>query len=109
MQNIKIQSQATKLYVGLGSTIDMSRWDSLSSSNKLEVLKNPEGLVYFEIESLTKASELTQKFISQYNLGASSWIGGNVVDENFNFIANISYNGRIWDNADWKKAKEIII
>jgi hypothetical protein len=50
---------------------------------------------------------MTQKFITEFNLGASNWTGGNVYDGHFNFKACISYNGRVWDNEDWRIAKEI--
>jgi len=67
----------------------------------------PDGLVYFEVANLKEASILSRKFIEYFDLNSSNWTGGRVCDENFNFIAQISYNGRIWDNEDWKISKEI--
>jgi hypothetical protein len=102
-----VPKQKEKLFVGLGSCIDVSRWDSFSSNDKFQQLQNPNGLVYFEVESLKAASELVNKFIKAYNLGSSSFDGGYVIDENMNFKAKVSYNGRVWDNEDWRVSKEI--
>jgi hypothetical protein len=96
-----------KFYVGLGSTIDFSKWESFSRNVRMDELERPKGLVYFEVDSLKEASNLTQKFIKEFNLGASNWIGGVVLDSSMKFVANISYNGRVWDNENWQDAKEI--
>jgi len=98
-----------KLYVGLGSTIDLSKWETFSGNERIDELSKPNGLIYFEVSSLKEASELTRKFISEYRLGSSNWLGGIVLDSSLTFKANISYNGRIWDNQDWRLAKEIEI
>lgn len=95
------------LYVGIGATIDYSRWEFFSSNKRIEELQKPKGLVYFEVNSLKEAVELVRNFISEYRLGSSNWIGGLVTDSLMNFVAKISYNGRVWDNEDWKVAKEI--
>lgn len=97
----------TKLYVGLGSTIDFSRWESFSTNERIDELTKPEGLMYFEVDSLKNASKLTQDFIKQYRLSSSNWLGGIVLDSSLQFKAKISYNGRIWDNENWKIANEI--
>ena len=71
----------------------------LSAQN--QELQKPKGLVYFEVNSLLEAKNLTQKFIKEFNLGGSNWVGGRVVDEVNNFIARISYNGRVWEGEDY--------
>ena len=96
-----------KFYVGLGSTIDFSKWESFSRNVRMDELKRPKGLVYFEVDSLKEASNLTQKFIKEYRLASSNWIGGIVLDSSMKFVANISDNGRVWDNENWQDAKEI--
>jgi hypothetical protein len=103
----KLNLKSDKLYVGLGSTIDFSRWESFSRNERIDEFNKLNDLVYFEVGSLKEASELTQKFIKEYRLGASNWLGGIVLDSSAKFIANISYNGRVWDNIDWFIAKEI--
>jgi hypothetical protein len=105
MKTMELKSD--KLYVGLGSTIDFSRWDSFSRNERIDELYKPDGLVYFEVSSLKEAVDLTQKFIKQYRLGASNWTGGIVLDISMNFFAKVSYNGRVWDNENWRIAKEI--
>jgi hypothetical protein len=107
--NVAQQQTSEKFYVGLGATIDVSRWESFSLNEKIQELGNSKGLVYFEVSSLKEASDLTRKFIKDCRLGASHWIGGIVLDDSLNFKAYISYNGRVWDNEDWKIAKEIKI
>lgn len=46
--------------------------------------------------SLLGASSTCRTFINKYGLGAGNWTGGQVFDGKKQ-IANISYNGRIWD------------
>ena len=100
---------ANKIFVALGSTTDHYKWSSFSRNEKIQESLKPDGLVYYEVGSLKEASLLTRKFIDTFKLSSSNWIGGKVCDENFNPIARISYNGRVWDNEDWKIAKEIEI
>jgi hypothetical protein len=107
-QNLQV-ALPNKMFVVLGSTIDHNKWSSFSKNEAAQESLKPEGMVYYEVSSLKEASLLTQKFIDLFKLGSSNWTGGKICDENFNFIAHISYNGRIWDNEDWKIAKEIKI
>jgi hypothetical protein len=102
-------SLPNKIFVALGSTTDHGKWSSFSRNEAVQESLKPDGLVYYQVSSLKEASLLTQKFIDVFMLSSSNWIGGKVCDENFNFIAYISYNGRVWDNEDWKIAKEIEI
>ena len=46
--------------------------------------------------TLREAASLCRAYISEYELGAGNWIGGDVT-ENGVLVARISYNGRIWD------------
>lgn len=104
-----VEKNILPLYVALGSEIDRNRLLQLSINSKREELHKSNELIYFQVDNLKLAKKLCQEFIIKFNLGASNWLGGRVVDENFNFIAKISYNGRVWDNDDWKMAKEIDI
>ncbi|WP_312345135.1 hypothetical protein [Chryseobacterium binzhouense] len=97
-----------KLFVSLGSAIDPYRFSQYSNNQKFEELQKPNGLVYFEVNSLLEAKNLTQKFIEEFDLAGSNWVGGRVVDEENNFIAQISYNGRVWDSEN-HPSKEIEI
>lgn len=106
-KEIEKKEQNQTFYVGVGSTIDYSRWDSFSTNSKIEEVLKPDGLIYYEVNSLKEASELAKKFIKEYRLSSSNWLGGIVLDNSLNFIANVSYNGRVWDNKDWRIAKEI--
>jgi hypothetical protein len=97
-----------KLFVSLGSEIDPHRFIQYSNNQKFEELHKPNGLIYFEVNSLLEAKNLTQQFIKEYSLGGSNWIGGRVIDNDNNFIAHISYNGRVWESEDYP-SKEIEI
>lgn len=105
---MKPQIQHKKLFVGLGSDIDPNRFSQYSNNQKLEELQKPCGVIYFEVNNLLEAKNITQKFIKDFNLGGSNWVGGRVIDEVNNFIAYISYNGRIWESEEFP-AKEIEI
>ena len=98
-----------KFYVALGSTINHNRWLNFSRNEAVTESLKPDGFIYFEVSSLKEASDLSLLFINEFNLGASNWTGGRVCDENMNFIARVSYNGRVWDSEDWKTSKEIYI
>ena len=97
-----------KLFVSLGSEIDPHRFSQYSNNQKFEELHKPKGLVYFEVNSLLEAKNLTQKFINEFDLGGSNWVGGRVIDEENNFVARISYNGRVWEDES-HPSKEIEI
>jgi hypothetical protein len=106
-----IQKRESKLFVQLSSTIDGSRFEEMSRNAKIEEILKPEGTVFVEVNSLQQAVKLCREFISRFNLGSSNWLGGLIVDDNFNFIARVSFNGRVWNNTEenWKIAKEIAI
>jgi hypothetical protein len=106
---MNLQPLKTKYYVGLGSTSALWKWETFSDNEKIEEMSKPNGLVYFEVKSLKEASVLVRKFITQFNLGASNWTGGIVLDSEQKIVAKVSYNGRVWDNLDWNTAKEIKI
>ncbi|MDP2453479.1 MULTISPECIES: hypothetical protein [unclassified Kaistella] len=107
MKSIKKHTQ--NLYVSLGSETDVIRFSQLSNNAQLEELMKPAEFLYIQIKDLKEAKIICQNFIEYFNLGGSNWIGGRIIDEDNNFIASISYNGKIWDNEDWKLAKEIEI
>jgi len=107
MNECVIDLKNKKLYVGLGAKIDFSRWESFSMNQRIDEMNKPQGLIYFEVSSIKEASKLTQKFIKEYQLCSSNWIGGIVLNNSMEFVANISYNGRVWDNEDYRFAKEI--
>lgn len=105
---MKPQILKRKLFVSLGSAIDPHRFYQYSNNQKFEELQKPKGLIYFEVSSLLEAKNLTQKFINEFNLGGSNWVGGRVIDEENKFIARISYNGRVWESENYP-CKEIEI
>lgn len=104
---MKLKLDNKSIFVSLGSEIDSSRFSQMSTNAKVDELHKPNGFIYFEVKDILSAKKLCQSFIKEFNLGGSNWIGGRIVNENFKFIAKVSYNGRIWDNEDWNKAKEI--
>lgn len=109
MKNLKSKTEPQKLFCQLASTIDEDRIYQLSSSEQFEEMQKNIEAQYVSISSLKEARKICSKFIDYYNLGGSNWTGGRIVNENHEFVAFISYNGKIWDNEDTFKAKEIII
>ena len=99
----------SKMFVQLATKFDLMRFDQMSQNQQHEELSKPNGNIFFEIKTFKEASELCTKFIERFNLGNSNWAGGKIVNDRFDFIANVSYNGKIWDNEDWRIAKEITI
>jgi len=104
---MKIQPFRQELFVSLGSEINVERFIQMSSNEQFEELYKPRNFIYFQVRSLVDAKKLCDNFIRSFNLCSSNWVGGRVLDKDNNFVAQISYNGRIWDNEDWKLAKEI--
>lgn len=58
------------------------------------------------VKALVLARAAILDYIEQKNLGGSTYNGGDVLDENGNAIAWISYNGRVWESR--KSDKELI-
>ncbi|MEZ4912687.1 MAG: hypothetical protein R2798_01360 [Chitinophagales bacterium] len=106
MSNLEKFNQT--LFVSLGSQIDTERFIQYSRNEQFEELRKPRGFVYYQVQNLKEASELCQEFIKFYDLGSSSWIGGRVIDNENNFIAMVSYNGRLWKSEKFP-SEEIIL
>lgn len=106
-----IQKRENKIFVQLSSSIDEARFEEMSRNAKIEELLKPNGTAFIEVNSIKQAVVLCSEFISRFNLGSSNWMGGLIVDDNFNFIARVSYNGKVWNNTieNWKIAKEITV
>jgi hypothetical protein len=96
-----------RLFVTLDSVIDEYRIDQISTNARINELNNDKNLVYFEVSDLREASIVCSKYIDYFNLGSGNWCGGYIVDEKFNFVAKVSYNGRVWD-GEYPNCKEII-
>ncbi|KZE67924.1 hypothetical protein AWM68_17270 [Fictibacillus phosphorivorans] len=59
---------------------------------------------WIKVSDLKEASNECRKFIDEYNLGGSEFIGGYVVEKPNadKLISVISYNGRIWDGKEYQ-------
>jgi hypothetical protein len=97
----------SKMLVQLASFVNIARFDEMTRSQQLEELCKPHGNIFFEVKSFKEAAYLCLKFIDRHDLGSSNWAGGLIVNEKFEFLAKVSYNGRVWDSDDCFKAKEI--
>lgn len=53
---------------------------------------------YIEIEHPIDARTVVRQYIGNNDLGAGSFIGGQVIDEVGEMVGYVSYNGRYWDN-----------
>lgn len=96
-----------KLWVFLGSIENPSAIFQGSRNIKIEETNKNVETVFYEVTSLEEATNVCRKYITHFNLGSGNWLGGKVIDDNNNFVARISYNGRIWDSETWEVAKEI--
>lgn len=54
-----------------------------------------------QVESLKAASELYCQIRDASGAGASTFPEGIIVDDAGNFMARISYNGRVWAQRNW--------
>ncbi len=57
------------------------------------------------VDSFKQASDECIKFIDENELGGGNWSGGDILNDEGEVIASVSYNGRVWDN----KGNEILI
>lgn len=96
------------LFVSLGSQIDIERFFQSSRNVQFEEISKPRDFIYYQVQNLKEAKKLCLDYIEYYDLGGSSWIGGRVIDNESNFIAHISYNGRVWESENYP-CKEIEI
>lgn len=80
----------------------------LSSCGNPDLRQNPNDRlsppVHIQVATLEGASLLCLKYIANWDLGGGNWSGGQVFFGKAQ-IANVSYNGRIWDLDD----KEIVV
>jgi hypothetical protein len=65
------------------------------------------------VMSYKEASEVASKWISDNDLGAGNWSGGEIAVKG-TVVAHVSYNGRVWevskDSPKWSNnAKEILV
>jgi len=90
---MKMQKQ--KLWVNLGST--ENPYQILQGSRNVKIDEKGKNIesVYFEVSNLDEASKVCQKYITHFNLGSGNWLGGSVIDDNSNLVAEVSYNGRV--------------
>lgn len=97
--------------VELSSVIDYSRFFNMSSGAQMEELNKPySNLKRTQSKSLKEASNMVKAFIEKNNLGSSNFTGGTILDENFNFCAHVSYNGRVWANKEGERpSREILL
>lgn len=104
---MRIQTGNRKLFLQLASEYDLSRLESFSKSELIRENERPYGNCFYEVNNLISAKILCLEFIKYFDLSASNWTGGIVLNEENEFIAIISYNGKVWNNQDYKLAKEI--
>jgi len=54
------------------------------------------------VDSFKEASQVCVEFISQNDLGSGNWDGGQVFDGDKQ-VAQVSYNGRVWEHGELYK------
>jgi hypothetical protein len=103
-----VTNYGSKMYVQLAASIDCTRFEQMSSNLKFQMLHTPDKTVFVEVKGINEAVSLCKQYIKVFDLGGASWDGGLIVDKDFEFIAKISYNGRVWDSLNWRTANEIL-
>lgn len=91
--------------------------NAIKSSEKSLVVKFGKGKKQFmPVASLLEASKVCREFIEANNFGCSNWYGttgsggkdvGCIYDAEGNFVARVSYNGRIWQDEELGKYNEV--
>jgi hypothetical protein len=54
---------------------------------------------HIEIEHPIDAPTVVRQYIVNFDLGASSFVGGQIINENEEMVGYVSYNGRLWDKT----------
>lgn len=103
-----VTNYESKMFVQLAASVDCIKFEQMSSNVKFQMLHTPEKTVFVEVKDIKEAVSLCSQYIKAFDLGGTSWDGGLIVNKDFEFIAMISYNGRIWDNLNWRTANEIV-
>ena len=60
-----------------------------------------------EVSSFSEASKISREYIDNNGLGSGNWAGGEIYKGGI-IIAHVSYNGRVWEGAEYG-GKEITI
>ena len=55
----------------------------------------------FWVPHLLAARNACLSYIEQYDLGGGNWSGGQVYDARGLLVAQISYNGKVWQPGPW--------
>ena len=55
-----------------------------------------EGAMVVNVNSLREAAQTCGQYIGLNDLGSGNWAGGQIMDDDGNEIARVSFNGRIW-------------
>ena len=75
----------------------------LANRGNVDYRQNPNNPIfdtesdfYVEIELPIDASEVVRQYIQNNDLGAGSFVGGQIIGEVGEMIGYVSYNGRLW-------------
>ncbi len=60
-----------------------------------------------KVQSLSEARQKCLDYINENDLGGGNWSGGEVINDQGEVIAYISYNGRVWESTNFEK--EIVL
>ncbi len=58
-------------------------------------------------DKMIKSISFVQTYINTCAITEKEFIGGRICNEKFQFIAQVGYDGRLWDNEDLSIAKEL--
>jgi len=64
-----------------------------------KITDRPAPTLILKIRDLKDASKKCRSYIENWNLGGGNWVGGQIFSGSKQ-IAQVSYNGRVWDLND---------
>lgn len=94
----RVQGKSLKPPKGLGLTVFLkNRGNPDFRQDENRKLPDTVSDIYAVVSSIQEAQLLCRAYVEFYDLGGGNFYDSKVFDNDGNHIANISYNGRVWD------------
>ena len=63
---------------------------------------------FVDVKTFAEASQVCLRYIQTNELGGGNWSGGDILNDNSEQIAYVSYNGRVWHGSLAHRGAEIL-
>lgn len=80
---------------------------TVTNSLVLQLNISRKKVVNVPVENFEQASKLTSAFISQNNLGSSTFYGAVILHPVKGAFAHVSYNGKVWKGTKYMSTNKI--